>query len=236
MTTQDDPKPFGDAMWFRLSQVGGRRPVFALIDDEEFQRVGLTNWSMNIAGYATACSIKFLAKHHSLMHRFIIKAERGQIVDHINGDPLDNRKQNLRIVTASQNAMNAKRPTIPGKLSRFKGVTWDRKTGEWIAYITAEKQQYYLGRYETELDAARAYDSEALVRHGAYARTNEAMKLFELDDPFVQDVSAGPRTGLGPHYTIDQEFSVTVKSRKARMRKHDRALTRRLIEEFGLDI
>lgn len=180
----------GDAVFIRLTKRKNHRQQFTLIDRDDFERVVRSNWSWR-DGYAVATTNKFLARHHMRLHAFVIKAQPGEIIDHISGDRLDNRKQNLRIVTAGENAKNARRPTFPGKTSRFKGVSWSRHDGMWLAQIKSDGVQSRLGLYGDEADAARAYDEAALRLHKEFARTNETMKLFEMEDPFVPDCSGG---------------------------------------------
>lgn len=111
-----------------------------------------------------------------LMHRFIIDAADGQIVDHINRDTLDNRKSNLRIATESQNQANRVSVFRPGKASRYKGVSRSLSLkNPWQASIRANGKQYNLGLFPTEEAAAMAYDSAALDRFGEFARINNVL-------------------------------------------------------------
>jgi hypothetical protein len=107
------------------------------------------------------------------IHRLIAEAEHGFIpedmfVDHIDGDPLNNRRGNLRVVTKAQNAANAK---SRGGASQYRGV-YKARSGKWAAQIAKEGQRISLGHYETEEEAAAAYDEAAKELHGEYARLN----------------------------------------------------------------
>ena len=116
------------------------------------------------------------------MHVLIMRAEPGQIVDHINGDPLDNRRENLRIVTNQQNSWNSRgAKSFNGKptSSRFKGVS--RKVckykGEprykyWVAKIGVDGTDVTLGHFKNEIEAACRYDMAAQHYYGEYARLN----------------------------------------------------------------
>lgn len=101
------------------------------------------------------------------MHQLITGS---RFIDHIDGDPLNNRRSNLRPATKSQNGANARKN--PGKTSRYKGVFWDRERSGWQAKITVERQQVCLGRFANEEDAALAYDLAAREAFGEFALTN----------------------------------------------------------------
>ncbi|HWG89553.1 MAG TPA: HNH endonuclease [Candidatus Thermoplasmatota archaeon] len=108
------------------------------------------------------------------MHRFLVQPSPGLMVDHINGDGLDNRRENLRVVTHAENMRNRKRPR--NNKSGYKGVMYlpDPRShvSPWKAKITYNKKIYYLGTYATAEEAARAYDRAARDLHGEHARLN----------------------------------------------------------------
>jgi len=142
---------------------------FALIDDEDFERVNSLKW------YASKTESGFRAqrvyqKKSLFMHRFLMSAIEGQEVDHINGNQLDNRKINLRFCSSSQNKMN--RGKSPLNTSGFKGVSWDEKNKKWKAQIQIEGKNINLGRFNTKEKAAKAYDNAAIIYHGKFAKLN----------------------------------------------------------------
>lgn len=107
---------------------------------------------------------------HKYLHRLVLGAKKGQIVDHINGNPLDNRRANLRLATRSQNLFNRGRPKH--NTSGFKGVHFCKRTKRYRASIRANNRVVRLGRFDTAAKAARAYDKAARVHHGDFAQLN----------------------------------------------------------------
>lgn len=105
------------------------------------------------------------------MHRLIMDASDDVIVDHINGDGLDNRRCNLRLVTQSQNQWN--RRSASGSSSSYVGVS-HRGNGRWRAAITKNNKCVWLGTFGSEEEAACAYDVAARKMHGEFARLNFA--------------------------------------------------------------
>lgn len=136
----------------------------AIVDPDWHEMLSLIRWTYN-KGYAETRSGK--QRKHESMHRVIMDAQPGQEVDHINGDKLDNRKLNLRLCTRNQNIQHRKGF---GGTSQFKGVRLNY--GKWDALIKHNKKSYFLGRFDCELEAARAYNEAATRLHGDFAYLN----------------------------------------------------------------
>ncbi|MHC4574071.1 MAG: HNH endonuclease [Planctomycetota bacterium] len=103
------------------------------------------------------------------MHREICCAPRGVVVDHIDGNGLNNRKSNLRLCTVRQNLWN-RRPA--GGTSLYKGVCWRAEKKKWAARITCRDRRHHLGYFDTEMEAADAYDKKAAALFGEFAYLN----------------------------------------------------------------
>lgn len=102
-------------------------------------------------------------------HRLLME---GKEIDHINGDPLDNRLCNLRSVTHAENMRNVKKRS--GTSSKYKGVSWCKLTNTWYCYINVDGKRIKIGRFIDEEEAGRAYDERAKELHGEFAVLNFA--------------------------------------------------------------
>ncbi len=114
------------------------------------------------------------------MHREIMNAPKGLVVDHKNGESLDNRRANLRLATQAQNIQNRQK-TKSKTSSKFLGVYYDRRTEMWAAKIKCNGKHIWLGRFKTEIEAARAYDAAAKKYFGEFARLNFPEALTNTD-------------------------------------------------------
>lgn len=110
------------------------------------------------------------------MQNVVLGVPAGVVVDHVDGDALNNRRGNLRVATVGQNNANAKLRS--DNTSGFKGVSRVKhlKRLPWEAYIQVDGKFMRLGRYETPEEAAEAYDKAAVAHFGSYARTNAMMR------------------------------------------------------------
>ena len=106
------------------------------------------------------------------LHRVIMNTPKGMYTDHIDGNTLDNRKENLRVCTNAQNCWN--REKNKNNTYGYKGIKFDarRRLAPWQVYVGHHGNRIYVGNYATPEEAARAYDKKAKELHGDYARLN----------------------------------------------------------------
>lgn len=161
--------PFDDIAFVPLA----RRDVFAIIDIDDASLVLCHRWHLNNFGYAVrhASSQRRGSEPSKIyLHRFLMDAPKGCLVDHANGDRLDNRRSNLRVASKAQNAANSRLSTK--NTSGFRGVYWDRSRCKWHGQITIAGKVTFLGYFQTAIEGAMAYDRAARIVHGAFARLN----------------------------------------------------------------
>lgn len=141
-----------------------------IVDDEDYAMLSKIRWCVingTNASYAGR-DHKINGKYKTiLMHRVIMKAKRGQIVDHINRNTLDNRKENLRFCTASESVQN--RGMHKNNSVGFKGVHLNKKLMKFEAWITKDHVNYYLGIFKEAEAAGKAYARAAQKLHGNFA-------------------------------------------------------------------
>lgn len=109
------------------------------------------------------------------LHRLITECPKDMIVDHINGNGLDNRLENLRICTRQQNNLNIGRSIHRKYTSQYMGVSYVpnlNKKNPWMAGISINNKRKALGYFKTELEAAKARDAYAIEKRGQFARLN----------------------------------------------------------------
>lgn len=146
---------------------------FAKVDDEDYERLMLRKWHWNIRGYAISSTYINRKVGCLYMHRVIMNTPEGMQTDHINGDKLDNRKENLRVCTSAENKANKGKQS--NNTAGYKGVCWQKYAKKWQAQIKANGTLRYLGLFDTAKEAARAYNEVAKEIHGEFARLNEGV-------------------------------------------------------------
>lgn len=140
-------------------------------DKEDFEKVSQYTWYLSNRGAIETHNHKNnykLLKLHRLMKNIVNPKE---IIDHINHNTLDNRKENLRVCDSRENSYN-QTITRSNNTSGYKGVTWDKTLKKWIAYIHVNYKKLHIGCFENKEDAARAYNEKALFYFGEFAFLN----------------------------------------------------------------
>lgn len=154
--------------------------LFAKISEEDGDLLSLGSWSAHKSksGYyacmrKTIGGIRTRVWLHSLIMEELIgrPLTKDELVDHINQDKLDCRRENLRIANRAQN--NANKSKRKGTSSKYKGVSWDKKRETWRSYIVINKKLKHLGLFSDEKDAARAYNKAAKEVFGEFATLNK---------------------------------------------------------------
>lgn len=147
---------------------------FAIIDDDDVLLINNFDWYLFRDPYnCYAFTVIKLAngrKRTLRMHRLILNPFDNQGVDHINNNGLDNRRDNLRIATQSQN--NANRRKFINCTSQYKGVSWWKDKSKWTACINVNHKRTFLGYFHDEKEAAEAYNCAAINLFGKFAKLN----------------------------------------------------------------
>ena len=142
---------------------------FAIVDPDDYQNLFRYDWHL-LETKGKSYAAMFNEGAILSMHRFIINAPKGRIVDHRNHESLDNRKFNLRFATHSQNCCNKK--ILKKGTSEYRGVSLIKKSNKWQAVIYYNGTRKHLGLFENQQDAAKAYDNAARIYHGEFAVLN----------------------------------------------------------------
>lgn len=143
----------------------------ALVDDEDFALVSACRWRLHNNGYAITNARNGARGATLFMHRLILTLADGEQTDHVNGNKLDNRRENLRRCTAAENSRNQRKWTTD-RTSQYKGVYWSNTRRRWTARITVNGRLLQVGSSQYELAAAVAYDEAAREHFGAFAAVN----------------------------------------------------------------
>lgn len=155
-----------------MKQIPLTQGYFALIDDTDFKLISKYSWTIHKKAhgvcYAQRTVIKRGKSGSVYMHRSVKRAQKGQIVDHINGNGMDNRRANLRLCSQAANLQRGR--IRSSNTSGFRGVS--KSNGKWKAQIAHERKNKHLGYFSTKEDAAKAYDTAAAKIFGKYAGLN----------------------------------------------------------------
>lgn len=144
--------------------------TFAIVDDDGFDFLNQWKWCVGPCGYVARGQWEGGRVRTIKLHHLVVSAPPGMQRDHINGNRLDNRRENLRVCTHAENGKN-KKPRAGRSL--FKGVSWRPDKGLFAAGIRANGRRLHLGYFRTEQDAASAYNDAAVKYYGEFASLNQ---------------------------------------------------------------
>lgn len=155
-------------------KAAGNNKLYIIVDDEDYEYLSQWKWSITARGYALRGYRVDGKLHNIYLHRQLIDATKGDIVDHINGNPLDNRRCNLRICTSTLNNMN--RPVRSDSKTRIKGVKFIKGRAKgWGSYIRVtidgKKRDIYKYHFNIQ-EAIDSYNSLAKKYYGEFAKLN----------------------------------------------------------------
>lgn len=154
----------GDAIRIHL---GGRKGLVATIDARDEDEILDWYWGV-VNGYAEGQQGRSARVY---LHRLITGADSSKVVDHIDGDPMNNRRSNLRVTTQLGNGTN-RRNLNKNNRSGYRGVYYSTTKRRWIAQIKVNYRPIKVGQFQTAEEAARAYDKAAKEFHGSFATLN----------------------------------------------------------------
>ncbi|MFB9993189.1 HNH endonuclease [Deinococcus oregonensis] len=149
--------------------------AFAWVDTEDFQRISELCWHRDSKGYARTSLVVANKRIHLWMHRLILGDQAGLVIDHKNLNRLDNRRENIRHSTRSQNAPNKRKSGGTSYESEYKGVVRVEREGlppRYKASLMKDGKYVLSSLFATEEDAALAYDQAAIKFFGEFANTN----------------------------------------------------------------
>lgn len=129
----------------------------AIVDIDDYEELKQWRWSITSNGYAKRCTKKNKTPVSHYMHRQIMGYPKGH-VDHINGDRLDNRRQNLRAITPSGNGLN-RVELNKNNSTGHRGITWDKSRSKWAVMFMKNYKHIHLGRYDKLEDAIKVKES-----------------------------------------------------------------------------
>ena len=161
--------------------------LVALVDDEDYEVLNAYKWQAQRHGH-TAYAVRHASGQHSVqerMHRIVLARMLGrplandEMSDHINGNGLDNRRENLRPSTCAQNQRNCRKPDN-AQTGRYLGVRWVKHCKSWQAGIGVNRKDIYLGIYSTETEAALAREFYIAAHPELHARSNFSQRELTL--------------------------------------------------------
>lgn len=146
------------------------RGMVALVDEADFELASRFSWRATRNPKSRTWYARCDRGGAAIwLHRLLLDAPSGVLVDHIDHDGLNNRRNNIRLATSAQNQAHCRRHR--DARSQYKGL-WLERSGRWVAEIYSQGKKHRLGTFDSEEIAARAYDAAAIQLHGSFAIVN----------------------------------------------------------------
>lgn len=150
---------------------------YFLVDDVDYEQVSKHRWFIGAKRYPTTS----LKGGNVYLHRFIMNPPDGMSVDHIDGNPLNACRDNLRVCSQAENCRNSIKRAVT-MYSKFKGVSYDKTHKSWKVCFRFNRKQISAGTYNTEIAAARAYDAYARAYYKEFANLNFPNELITIEE------------------------------------------------------
>lgn len=143
---------------------------FVKINYEDIEQMSQIKWRAQRNTETYVSIVATYEKSTIVQSRIILALKDGELCDHVNGDPTDNRRENLRVATHSENMRN-RRSRKKGNI--YKGIYFDKERERWVAQISVNGKAKTIGRFYTDKQAAIAYNQAAVENYGIFAKLNE---------------------------------------------------------------
>jgi hypothetical protein len=192
---------------------------YALVDEDDFEKVNKYKWNLGTGGYAQRTDKR---KNIRLHHFVFKKPENGNVIDHINQERLNDSKLNLREVSQSINSHNVKKNTNIETSSKYKGVYWHKNLQKWISRCTIEKKTKHLGVFKTEEEAAKAYDIYTLKKCGIEANNNNLVKYEDTLTINIDDLikKSSNKYDIPKNITFNKTYNKFIAEKKYNNKKY----------------
>ncbi|QKF94703.1 putative HNH enonculease [Fadolivirus algeromassiliense] len=158
-------------------KLGGKIGGVALISEIDYEIISKYKWSQDNRGYVFGS----VNSHRIYLHRFIMKAGEGVLIDHINNNKLDNRRENLRFATKKENNMNKKKTIKSITTSKYRGVSFKKRDNHYHSRIMINGKEISLGYYKTDIEAAEAFDMYIVKNNIQFVNLNFPDKKDEYN-------------------------------------------------------
>jgi hypothetical protein len=155
---------------YELKYIELTKGKYAIVSLEDYEKINQHNWRA-LRSPQTFYAVRSEKGKTIYMHNEITQPPPDRMVDHIDHNGLNNSRPNLQLATRSQNACN-RRKRDSKCTSKYKGVWFNKREGKWMSVIKVDGKRIFLGYFNNELGAAKAYDKAAKLYHGNFAVLN----------------------------------------------------------------